>query len=211
MNVLKLLIFFLCFCLVSCASSEDLKPIAEAGNASKGGDAESSTGQRRVDSNLKAGVTTTGDNQIDDHGTTVEAQRNTSATGSGSTYSAVTIAAGGGADALQKRIDSDPIVDLLTVQIAAESAKTEPDQGRIDALAARLEARLTRIEESAARSQQAIHVSGVNQTVTAPSNVTSTPSPLNEADAKAAGEIATVIDSAKGKEPESKPSPPEDQ
>lgn len=194
------LVFLCMLTQVACATPDDVTKGADAANRAASGGAESSTGSKRVD--FAAQYSNTGDNSLENW--KVEAQRNTSATKSGDVYTGVTIAAGGGAAALQAAIAADPLVQSYKAEIdaLAESPAESRPVERLDQLRIALAARLKEIGDAAARSSPNVTISGTTMTITAPSTIGAPPQPLTEIDAKTAGEVKSIIEAGKPKPPE---------
>ncbi len=211
LNFLLVAVFLLCTSCVfaGCASSDDIKGAADAANRAAGGEASGSAGSKAID--LNAGVTQTGDVEID--AAKVSAQRNISNTAAGSTYSAVTIASGGGAEALQRAIAADAIVKSLSAEIqdlTAVNREERPTQ-RIDDLRAALAARVEKLETELSKSTQPTEIHDVVQIVVAPSALGRDPGGTTQEDVSLARYVADAMRAAKGLSPAPPQSPPPSQ
>ena len=132
----------------------------------------------------------------------VKAQRNTTASAAGSSYSIGTVAAGSGAEAMQKAIAADPVVIEIKAAIDAEKALGErASSERLATLRGELVARINSIADQAGKAAPQITVTGNTMVVVAPSNTGVTPPPISPEDAKAAAEIQGIIGAARSQSP----------
>lgn len=188
---LGILLIVLMAAFTGCASDDGMGGMGTAANRATGGDASGKSGG--IDSKIVGGYMP-GDIDSWD----VKAQRNTTASSAGPTYSIGTVASGGGADAMQKAIVADPIVTEIREQIAGEKAlgeKASPE--RLQILRGELAARVKEITDAAVRATPQITVTGNTMVVVAPSNTGVTPPPVSAEDAKAAAEIQGIIGAAR--------------
>lgn len=191
--------------LTSCGSADEMRGMGEAANKAAGGDAGGRSGA--IKSKIVGGYMP-GDAFAPD----VSAERNTTASTAGPTYSIGTVAAGGGADAMSKAIATDPIV--VEIKSAMDAEKALPPETRsverLAALRGELAARVREIGEQAVKASPQITVTGNTMLVIAPSATGTAPPNTTAEDVKAAGEIQGIIGAlnrAKGvpEEPTSKP------
>lgn len=199
---LILCLFLIALLMPGCASSDDIKGAADAANRAAGGEASGSAGSKAID--LVAGVSQTGD--IQNEAWKVSAQRNVSNTAAGSTYAAVSMASGGGAEALQRAIASDPIIALIKVEIAKADTGAPEMAARMDALRAELTARVTSLTEASQRQSTPAVVHDVYQIVLSPSALGRDQPGITAEDTIAAQQIAEAIRA--GKNQSAKPPAP---
>lgn len=192
----RLCIVVFCLALLtvpSCASPDDIRPIADAAARSGGGSTDSETGSKKID--LAAQVSQTGDQTADNR--SLETQRNSSNTAAPTTYTIGTVVTGGSGAALKKAIDEDEIVKSIREQIvelaeAAKGAETQPT-AEIAALRSELHARireLTQIET--ARSSAPVTITGNTMIVISPSAQGRDPGATDEGTAKLAEGAAKI-------------------
>ena len=192
---LGILLIVLMAIFTGCASDDGMGGMGTAANRATGGDASGKSGG--IDSKLVGGYMP-GDIDSWD----VKAQRNTTASSAGPTYSIGTVASGGGADAMQKALAVDPIVVEIREQIAAEKALGErASSERLATLRGELVARINSIADQAGKAAPQITVTGNTMVVVAPSNTGVTPPPISPEDAKAAAEIQGIIGAARSQSP----------
>mgnify|MGYP000461613777 FL=1 len=192
---LGILLIVLMAIFTGCASDDGMGGMGTAANRATGGDASGKSGG--IDSKLVGGYMP-GDIDSWD----VKAQRNTTASAAGSSYSIGTVAAGSGAEAMQKAIAADPVVIEIKAAIDAEKALGErASSERLATLRGELVARINSIADQAGKAAPQITVTGNTMVVVAPSNTGVTPPPISPEDAKAAAEIQGIIGAARSQSP----------